>query len=93
MHMARRVAAWVAWAVWTCKPAGASGPPRALTGYGLKRAGFGPLFFLVVRPAWARPWRWKSSFSQIIEIEAKRNCLKVTERGKGARSELLIFGH
>ena len=85
--MARRVAAWVAWAAWTCKPAGASGPPRALTGYGLKESGpSGPLFF--VRPAWARPWRWKSSFSQIIEIEAKRNCVRVTERGKEAWSEL-----
>jgi hypothetical protein len=41
-----------------------------------------------VRPAWARPWRWKSSFSQIIEIEAKRNCVRVTERGKEAWSEL-----
>ncbi len=46
MHMARRVAAWVAWAAWTCKPAGASGPPRALTGYGLKESGLsGSLFF------------------------------------------------
>src|ERR1700722_8252094 len=47
MHMARRAAAWVAWAAWTCKSTGANGfAPRAPTGYGLKRAGFGPLFFL-----------------------------------------------
>jgi hypothetical protein len=38
MHMARRVAAWVAWAVWTCNT-----PYRV---FGRKRAGFGPLFFL-----------------------------------------------
>ncbi len=52
MHMARRVAAWVAWAAWTCKPAGASGPPRALTGYGLKESGLsGPLFFWLLQSA------------------------------------------
>jgi hypothetical protein len=38
MHMAPRAAAWVAWAVWTCN----TGRPVSV----LKRAGFGPLFFL-----------------------------------------------
>jgi hypothetical protein len=51
MHMARRVAAWVAWAVWTCNT-----PYRV---FGRKRAGFGPLFFFVVRPAGRTHWEVK----------------------------------
>jgi hypothetical protein len=50
MRMAPRAAAWVAWAVWTCNTTHCGRGP-AMTGYGQKRAGFGPLFFLVVRPA------------------------------------------
>jgi hypothetical protein len=38
--MAPRAVAWVAWAVWTCNT-----PQRV---FGQKRAGFGPLFFLVL---------------------------------------------
>jgi hypothetical protein len=44
MHMAPRAAAWVAWAVWICKTYS-----RRFTVD--TRAGFGPLFFLVVHPA------------------------------------------
>ena len=50
MHMAPRVAAWVAWAVWTCKPR----PVGDIADLGsrfqvdvLERAGFGPLFSFV----------------------------------------------
>ena len=49
MHMARRVAAWVAWAVWICKPAIASGSPHAVTGYSLGERASARSFF--VRPA------------------------------------------
>src|SRR5580698_6604043 len=45
MHMAPRAAAWVAWAVWTCNST-RRGFRAAAAGYGQKRAGFGPLFFL-----------------------------------------------
>jgi len=40
-----------------------------------------------VRPAWAQPWRWKSSRNLVIKIEANRNCGRVTDRGKEAGSE------
>src|ERR1700735_4825430 len=42
MHMARRAAAWAAWAAWICSTPG-------FAGYSQRRAGFGPLSF-VVRP-------------------------------------------
>src|SRR6266542_6698747 len=44
-----------------------------------------PSFF--VRPAWARPWRCKSSRKQAIATEANRNCGRATDRGKEAGSE------
>jgi hypothetical protein len=44
MHMAPRVAAWVAWVVWTCNTGRKAGDSQ-------KRAGFGPLFFLGYRKA------------------------------------------
>ena len=43
--------------------------------------------FSVVRPAWARSWRWKSSRKLTTTSEAKRNCMRVTECGKEAWSE------
>ena len=46
MHMAPRVAAWVAWAVWTCKPDVADASSRFQVDV-LERAGFGPLFSFV----------------------------------------------
>ena len=44
----------------------------------------GAAFF--VRPAWARSWRWKSSRELATVSEVKRNCVRVTERGKEAWS-------
>ena len=46
MHMAPRAAAWVAWAVWTCKPDVADLGSRFQVDV-LERAGFGPLFSFV----------------------------------------------
>src|SRR3990172_11603659 len=43
--------------------------------------------FQLVRPAWARSWRCKSSRELTTANEAKRNCARATERGKEARSE------
>jgi hypothetical protein len=43
--------------------------------------------FFRVRPAWARSWRWKSSRELTTANEAKRNCVRVTERGEEAWSE------
>ena len=40
-----------------------------------------------MRPAWARSWRCKSSRELATVNEAKRNCARVTERGKEAWSE------
>src|SRR6266704_2623937 len=42
---------------------------------------------LIVRPAGARSWRWKSSRELATANEAKCNCVRVTERGKEAWSE------
>ena len=42
---------------------------------------------IVVRPAWARSWRWKSSRELTTANEAKRNCVRATERGEEAWSE------
>jgi len=39
-----------------------------------------------VRPAWARSWRCKSSRELATASEVKRNCARVTERGKEAWS-------
>jgi hypothetical protein len=39
-----------------------------------------------VRPAWARSWRCKSSRELTTVSEVKRNCVRVTERGKEAWS-------
>ena len=39
-----------------------------------------------MRPAWARSWRWKSSRELAAASEAKRNCVRVTERGEEAWS-------
>jgi len=39
-----------------------------------------------VRPVWAHSWRCKSSHKLITANEAKRNCVRVTERGKEAWS-------
>src|ERR1700722_15839056 len=50
MHMARRAAAWVAWAAWICNCAAAD-RVSAAADCSQKRAGFGPLFFLsLLRP-------------------------------------------
>jgi hypothetical protein len=52
MHMARRVAAWVAWAAWTCKIAPLQATP-AIAGYSLKESGLRPALFFgaASRPA------------------------------------------
>ena len=39
-----------------------------------------------MRPAWAHSWRCKSSHKLAIANEAKRNCVRVTERGEEAWS-------
>jgi hypothetical protein len=39
-----------------------------------------------VRPAWAHSWRCKSSRELVTVSEVKRNCTRVTECGKEARS-------
>ncbi len=44
----------------------------------------GPIF--IVRPAWAHSWRCKSSRELTTVSEVKRNCGRVTDRGKEARS-------
>jgi hypothetical protein len=49
-----------------------------------RAAAMQPVF--VVRPAWARSWRCKSSRELATASEAKRNCARATERGKEARS-------
>jgi hypothetical protein len=41
----------------------------------------------LVRPAWALSCGCKSRAKGDIPIEANRNCVKVTERGKGSGSE------
>jgi len=41
---------------------------------------------LLVRPAWARSWRCKSSHKLTTANEAKRNCARATERGEEAWS-------
>jgi hypothetical protein len=41
----------------------------------------------VVRPAWARSWRWKSSRKLATANEVKRNCTRATECGEEAWSE------
>jgi len=38
----------------------------------------------VVRPAWARSWRCKSSRELTTANEVKRNCVRVTDRGEEA---------
>ncbi len=45
MHMVRRVAAWVAWAAWTCNIAPLQATP-AIAGNGLKESGLRPALFL-----------------------------------------------
>ena len=45
-----------------------------------------PAFFRV-RPAWAQSWRCESSRELTTANEAKRNCVRVTERGEEAWSE------
>ena len=47
-------------------------------------AAFGRPFH--VRPAWAHSWRCKSSRELATANEAKRNCVRVTERGEEAWS-------
>ncbi len=39
-----------------------------------------------MRPAWAHSWRCKSSRELTTASEVKRNCMRVTECGKEARS-------
>ena len=41
----------------------------------------------MVRPAWARFWRWKSSRELTTANEVKRNCVRVTDRGEEAWSK------
>jgi hypothetical protein len=43
--------------------------------------------FFIVRPAWARSWRCKSSRELTTANEVKRNCVRVTDRGEEAWSE------
>ena len=38
--------------------------------------------FLLVRPAWAQSWRWKSSRKLTTANEVKRNCGRATDCGK-----------
>ena len=52
---------------------------------GVRSAMIGP--YPDVRPAWARSWRCKSSCKLATVSKAKRNCVRVTERGKEAWSE------
>ena len=40
----------------------------------------------MVCPAWAHSWRCKSSRELVTVSEAKRNCMRATERGKEAWS-------
>ena len=39
----------------------------------------------LVRPAWARSWRCKSSRKLTMASEAKHNCERVTDRGEEVR--------
>ena len=45
------------------------------------------LGFFFVRPAGALSSGWKSRREEAMPIEAKRNCVRVTERGEEAWSE------
>jgi hypothetical protein len=45
-----------------------------------------------VRPARTRSWRCKSSRELTTASEAKRNCVRVTERGEEAWSETVSRG-
>jgi hypothetical protein len=40
--------------------------------------------FVVVRPAWAHSYGWKSGHKQVTASEEKRNCMRATECGKEA---------
>ena len=40
----------------------------------------------MVRPAWAHSWRCKSCRELVTVSEVKRNCMRVTDCGKEARS-------
>ena len=51
-----------------------------------RRAAFAALL-VIVRPAWARSWRWKSSRKLATANEVKRNCTRATECGEEAWSE------
>ncbi|MEX3583615.1 MAG: hypothetical protein VB137_15580, partial [Burkholderia sp.] len=53
----------------------------------MKNAALRRHFLYVVRPAWAQSWRCKSSRELTTANEAKRNCVRVTERGEEAWSE------
>ena len=41
---------------------------------------------MLVRPAWAQSWRWKSSRKLTTANEVKRNCGRATDRRKEAWS-------
>ena len=43
-----------------------------------------PGFVLVVRPAWAHSYGWKSRRELVTVSEVKRNCMRVTECGEEA---------
>jgi hypothetical protein len=47
------------------------------------------LTFLFVRPAWALSCGCKSRRKEVILIEANRNCVRATDRGKEAGSEIV----
>jgi hypothetical protein len=43
---------------------------------------------LLVRPAWAHSSGWKSRRELVTASEAKRNCMRATECGEEAWSEI-----
>ena len=67
MHMAPRVAAWVAWAVWTCNT-----PQQGIRS---KESGLRSALFFGVRPGRARLLEVKVLHSRHGQMLAEGNCL------------------
>jgi hypothetical protein len=71
-------------------PGGPPAPPH--TELGRENHRRQPAVSRLVRPAWARSWRCKSSRELATVSEGKRNCVRVTERGEEAWNETASRG-
>ena len=85
MHMARRVAAWVAWAVWTCN--------TGIAGCSQKRAGFGPLFFCAPGRRMVHSWCFDSCKPHSLPLQPLRiTAVHFLPRLAIAITACLVFG-